>query len=232
MTSLRARWKTVEVSNRRLLVWGAADQCRVNYPILKALGCSVEVLVDDTPDKKTPFREIPLLTGHNDLDAYIARSRNSSLGFVLAIGNPYGHVRVRLQRELIAKGFTPVSFADSTALICQSVIYGYGLQVMPMAIIHTDARIGEQCIVNTRALVEHDCILEDGVEIGPGAVLCGRVAVGRNTWIGANATVGPRIRIGANTIIGAGAVVMSDIPNNVVAFGVPAKVIRENLIYE
>ena len=126
------------------------------------------------------------------------------------------------------KGLLPVSFADPTALICKSAIFGHGLQVMPLAIVHNDVKIGDQCIINTRALVEHDCVLHSGVEIGPGAVLCGRVTIGQNTWIGANATVKPRVTIGSNSIIGAGAVVVSDIPSDVVAVGVPAAVIRKN----
>jgi UDP-perosamine 4-acetyltransferase len=103
---------------------------------------------------------------------------------------------------------------------------------MPAAILHSDVEIGDQCIINTRALVEHDCVLEDGVEIGPGAVLCGRVHIGKNSWIGANATIKQRLIIGENSIIGAGSVVVTDIPSNVVAVGVPAKVISENQKHE
>ena len=98
---------------------------------------------------------------------------------------------------------------------------------MAMAVVHNEAEIGMQCILNTRALIEHDCRLMEGVEIAPGAVLCGRVTVGRNTWIGANATIAPRIRIGSNSIVGAGAVVIADVPDNVVMAGVPARLIRE-----
>ena len=94
---------------------------------------------------------------------------------------------------------------------------------MPGAIVHNEAVIGRQCILNTRSLVEHDCVLEEGVEIGPGATLAGRVHVGANTWIGTGASVRPRIRIGRNSIVGAGAVVVSDIPDDVIAVGVPAK---------
>jgi UDP-3-O-[3-hydroxymyristoyl] glucosamine N-acyltransferase len=76
------------------------------------------------------------------------------------------------------KGLIPVSFADPTALVCKKVVFGEGLQVMLAAIVHNDVKIGDQCIIDTRALVEHDCVLQDGVEIGPGAVLCGRARVG------------------------------------------------------
>jgi sugar O-acyltransferase (sialic acid O-acetyltransferase NeuD family) len=226
------RWQKVIVARERLVIWGASDQCRVDYPILRQLGCQIEALIDDTPDKRSPFEEVPIYLGEQGLDAFLQASKIGSLGFVVAIGNPYGHVRMKLHHLLKGKGLSPVSFADPTALICKTAVYGEGLQVMPAAIVHNDVKIGDQCIINTRALVEHDCVLKDGVEIGPGAVLCGRVHVGKNTWIGANATVRPRVVIGDNSIIGAGAVVVTDIPSNVVAVGVPAKVIRENMKHE
>lgn len=53
------------------------------------------------------------------------------------------------------------------------------------------------------------------------------VRIGNNVWIGANATILPGVTIGDNTVIGAGAVVSRDIPANVVAMGVPCKVVRE-----
>ena len=46
-------------------------------------------------------------------------------------------------------------------------------------------------------------------------------------WIGGNAVVNPGVSIGDNTIIGSGSVVTKDIPSNVVAAGVPCKVIRQ-----
>jgi sugar O-acyltransferase (sialic acid O-acetyltransferase NeuD family) len=226
--SVDERWSKVNVGHLSLVMWGASDQCRVNYPILKKLGCRIEALIDDTPGKRSPFVGVPIYTGEEGLNLFLKISRAENFGFVVAIGNPFGNVRVKLHSLLKGKGLTPVSFSDPTALICKSAVHGEGIQVMPAAIVHSYVRIGTQCILNTRALVEHDCVLGDGVEIGPGAVICGRVYVGDNTWIGANATVRPSVTIGKNTIIGAGAVVVEDIPDNVVAVGVPARIIREN----
>jgi sugar O-acyltransferase (sialic acid O-acetyltransferase NeuD family) len=226
------RWKKVITKRKRLILWGASDQCRVNYVILKQLGCQIDALIDDTPNKRSPFEGVPIYFGEDGFKSFIKSSKSLELGFVVAIGNPFGSVRTKLHYLMKRNGLTAISFADSTALICKSAIYGEGLQVMPQAIVHNDVEIGIQCIINTGAIVEHDCVLNDGVEIGPGAVLCGRVHVGRNSWIGANATVRPRVVIGENSIIGAGAVVVTDIPSNVVAVGVPAKVMRENIKHE
>jgi sugar O-acyltransferase (sialic acid O-acetyltransferase NeuD family) len=210
-------------------MWGAADQARVNAHIIDALGCELVALIDDTPGLISPFTDLPLFRGWNAFEPWLETQAVDDIGFVVAIGNPYGHVRRSLHDRLIGAGLTSVSIVDPSALICASAQVGDGLQMMPHAIVHNSAFVERQCIVNTRALVEHDCILNEGVEIGPGAVLCGRVHVGANTWVAAGATVRPRIRIGANVIIGAGAVVVSDIPDNVVAAGVPARPVPDSL---
>lgn len=53
------------------------------------------------------------------------------------------------------------------------------------------------------------------------------VTIGNHVWIGSNVVINPGITIGENTVIGAGSVVTKDIPPNVVAAGVPCRVIRE-----
>lgn len=52
------------------------------------------------------------------------------------------------------------------------------------------------------------------------------IRIGNNVWIGAGAVIVPGVSIGADSVIGAGAVVTSDIPEGVVAVGVPCRVIR------
>ena len=58
-----------------------------------------------------------------------------------------------------------------------------------MAIVNAAAHIGKLCIINTKALVEHDCVVGDFTHVAVGAVLCGQVNVGRSVLVGANATV-------------------------------------------
>ena len=53
------------------------------------------------------------------------------------------------------------------------------------------------------------------------------ITVGKNVWIGSGAQIMPGVHIGDNSVIGAGSVVTGDIPANVVAHGVPCRVIRE-----
>ena len=82
---------------------------------------------------------------------------------------------------------------------------------------------------------KYGVILEDLVQIGSHCSLysistidnqSGKVHLKENCKIGSHSTIMPNVTIGKNSIIGAHRLVLEDIPDNVVAFGVPAKVIR------
>lgn len=53
------------------------------------------------------------------------------------------------------------------------------------------------------------------------------ITIGDHVWVGANSVILPGVTIGENTVIGAGSVVTKDIPANVIAMGVPCRVVRE-----
>ncbi|AXU27691.1 TPA: sugar O-acetyltransferase [Clostridioides difficile] len=54
------------------------------------------------------------------------------------------------------------------------------------------------------------------------------VTIGDNVWIGGGAIIMPGVTIGDNVVIGAGSVVTKDIPSNMIAYGNPCRIIREN----
>ena len=56
---------------------------------------------------------------------------------------------------------------------------------------------------------------------------CKKIKICDNVWLGSNVVVLPGVTIGENSVIGAGAVVSRDIPANVVAMGVPCRIVRE-----
>jgi UDP-perosamine 4-acetyltransferase len=94
---------------------------------------------------------------------------------------------------------------------------------MAGAVINAHAKIGELGIINTRASIDHDCEIGDGVHIAPGVTMAGNVTVGDGSLIGVGASIVPGIIIGSDSIIGAGAVVVRDVPSNTTVVGCPAK---------
>ena len=87
--------------------------------------------------------------------------------------------------------------------------------------IEDNVSVGMEClfITNTHELGSPD--------FRAGAVHAKPIKVGHGAWLGARITVLPGVTIGAGAVIAAGAVVTKDIPPNVLAGGIPAKVIRE-----
>ena len=81
-----------------------------------------------------------------------------------------------------------------------------------------DALIGHNVVIAT---INHDFNPEKRRGMYPKPV-----TVGKNVWIGSNSTICPGVTIGDNAVIGAGSVVTKDVPENMVAVGVPAKVIK------
>ena len=113
-----------------------------------------------------------------------------------------------------------------SATVMETAHVGNGTVILAAAVINSAAIIGEHVLINTGAIVEHDAVLEDFCSLAPGVSTGGRVQIGRGSFISSGVTLAPRVRIGEGTVVGAGAVVVADLPSHVLAYGVPARVIR------
>jgi len=80
-------------------------------------------------------------------------------------------------------------------------------------------------------VIHQDAVLGDDVMIGPHVVIGGNFkpgvpVIGNNVWIAAGAKILGAIQVGSNVVIGANAVVLRDVPDNVVVAGIPARIVR------
>jgi acetyltransferase-like isoleucine patch superfamily enzyme len=98
--------------------------------------------------------------------------------------------------------------------------------VLARAVVGPEARIARLALVNTGAIVEHDCDIGEGAHIAPGAVLAGGVRIGAGAMVGAGAVIRPGVAVGEGAIIGAGAAVLADVPPGATVAGVPAQPLR------
>lgn len=79
----------------------------------------------------------------------------------------------------------------------------------------------------TGAHVEHDCIVHDFASISAGSIMGGKVEIGKYSAITLGVTIADRLKIGENSVVGSGALVLSDVPDNVLVYGSPARVVRQ-----
>ncbi|MGB4813107.1 MAG: serine acetyltransferase [Methylophilaceae bacterium] len=85
-------------------------------------------------------------------------------------------------------------------------------------------------VISGYAKLGDNCRIRNGVVIGLKNVEeLGAPEIGNNVDIGAGAKVLGKIKIGSNVLIGANAVVITDVPDNAIAVGVPAKIKLRNL---
>ena len=113
-----------------------------------------------------------------------------------------------------------------TAYVGFNVSIGEGTQLMAGCTIQPGAIIGDNVLINTHAVVDHDCQIQDHVHLAPGVVCCGNVTIGKGTHVGTGACIVQGVIIGERCLIAAGAVVTQHIQNNSKVAGVPAKLME------
>ncbi|MFC4768239.1 acetyltransferase [Effusibacillus consociatus] len=147
-----------------------------------------------------------------------------SLGLVNGLGSLRVPVaRKRLFDQFKDRGYSFASVIHPSAVIARDVVLSEGIQIMAGAVIQPGSSIGKNTIINTKASVDHDCVIGEHAHLAPGVTLSGGVHVGDGVHIGTGATVIQGVRIGNNSIIGAGALVLKEVPEGVTVVGVPAK---------
>lgn len=121
------------------------------------------------------------------------------------------------------------------AIIRDKVIIGENAVIMMGAVINIGAEIGEGTMVDMNAVVGARGKLGKNVHLGAGAVVAGVLeppssdpcTIEDNVLIGANAVILEGVKIGKGSVVAAGSIVTTDVPENVVVAGAPAKIIKE-----
>lgn len=215
---------TTQHAGRKLVIWGAAGPALIVAEIVR-LRAEYEIagyLDNLSPERKnTAFGGARVLGGDEELDALLAAGVGH---MIFAFQN--NKARLCLAEMARGKGFELVSAVHPTASVASDAVIGAGTVVRAQSALGPKTRVGENCIIGYGAMISHTCTIEDGVHISSGVNLAGGTRIGRASWIGLGATVIDPCHVGCNSMVGAGALVTRSIPDNVVAYGVPAKVVR------
>lgn len=205
-----------------MLLWGSQRQAHNIYRMLSAHGFSVDFIFD--PFNKAPIAD--LKASFSSDPSELSKMIKEASHFVTCIGDDHGLARAEISKALQSKDLKPLQCLDESVHLERTASLGAGLQAMPRSVVSYGTKIGDWCLLNTSATIDHDCVIGEGVHIMGSAAISGNVQIGDYAVIGTNATVLPHLRIGANAYVGAGAVVLTDVAKDSVVVGNPAKELR------
>ena len=208
---------------RRIFVYGASGHGKVVADILLSKhDTEFAGFVDDREELQgTTVMEFPVAGNGEWL-----RHEASGARVAVALGIGENHARQLLAARCKQWDIEIRTLVHPAATVSRSARLGPGTVVMAGAIINPDANVGAGVIVNTGAIVEHDVEVGDYAHVAPNAAMGGASRLGAFSHLGLGAVVLQCISIGSHTIVGAGAVVVRDLPDCIVAIGIPARIHR------
>lgn len=209
------------MTQRPVIMLGAGGHAKVLLDLLLSLRISIVGVTSLERPADAAFDAVPWL-GQDDA------LRNHAPTDVLLV-NAIGSVGDTTHRRQLFEGWRAAGYEFLALRHPISVVsdldthLGMGTQLLAGVFINAGARIGDNVIVNTRAVVEHDCDIGAHCHIATGAVLCGGVTLGAGVHVGAGSTIIQGISVGHGALIASGAVVTQNVEPLTLVAGVPAR---------
>ena len=202
--------------NAQIVIYGAGGHAKAVMEMAKALGAfQIAGIVDDNPALTgTTVLGIPVLGTRDSLPQLFEqgiRLAANGVGGIINIG-----IRIKLFELMAAHGFAFPSLCHPRATVEASAQVSDGVQVFANAYVGSSVILHEKCMINTGAIVSHDCEIGSYTHIAPGAMLAGMVQVGEKALVGMGVTTAIGIKIGSGARIGNGAVLLADVPERAI----------------
>ena len=206
---------------------GAGGHALVVLDAIRSAGKASPICALDAAKTGSTVGGVPVEGGDEMLAALKARGVTH---FVMGIGGlGTSEVRPRLWRAALQCGLLPLPVIHASAIVSSSASIGAGAQILAQAVVNAGAKIGDGTIVNTAAVVEHDCSVGSFCHLAPMSCLGGGVRMGDNSHVGIGAVVREYRTLGRGTLVGCGGALVSDLPDNCRAMGVPAKITKNEI---
>jgi sugar O-acyltransferase (sialic acid O-acetyltransferase NeuD family) len=120
--------------------------------------------------------------------------------------------RIRLFMWLKQIGYQFPAIVSPHAYVSRHATLGEGTIIMHGAVVNAAASIGDNCIINSHSLIEHDVVVSDHCHVSTLAVVNGGVHIGLGTFVGSGSSVRQNLVIGERSLIGMGQRVLVDCP--------------------
>jgi sugar O-acyltransferase (sialic acid O-acetyltransferase NeuD family) len=148
-------------------------------------------------------------------------------GIIIAIGDNSVRAHVAAKVIDICPDLPLVSAVHPSASVGKETTLGAGTVIMGGAVVNPCCQVGQLCIVNTKASLDHDSVMEDFSSLAPGVTTGGHCRIASYSAVGIGAVLRHGITIGEHSVVGGGSLVLKDVDPYSVAYGTPAKKTRD-----
>jgi len=154
----------------------------------------------------------------------LSQMDTSELGVLIALADY--RTKSAIISKLSALNLSWINAIHPTSAVMRSAKVGKGCIFQAGTVLDTMSKTGNHVLVWAGATVGYGCVLENSSVLAAGVHLAGNNVVGRGAFVGVGVSVCPNVRIGAGSVVGAGAAVTQDIPDGVLAVGIPSRVVK------
>jgi len=216
---------------QNVVIFGASGHGSVVLDCIEKEGkYKVIGFIDSFEKKGTLVNGYSVLGSEYDLPFLI--ERHQLFGGLIAIGDNWTRNLVVERVQKLAPAFNYISAIHPNAEIGKDVQIGQGSVVMPGVTINANAIIGNHCILNTNSSLDHDGYMSNYSSLAPNVCVGANFILGRASAVCLGANIIENITVSDHSVIGAGSLVVGNIPDHVLVYGAPAKVIRKRIASE
>lgn len=208
----------MKTKRSKLIIIGAGSLGVMTLDAALEMNCYEEILfIDDNKETNELIHGYRVIGGMEQLNEV-----NKETDYIIAIANNKIRKKIAEQYDL-----NYVNIIHPKAVLSRFIQLGIGNIILSHTTIDPNAQLSNHVIVNKNNSIGHDTILHNYSQVSPGSSFGGYVELGKGAFVGLGSAIIPNVKIEKWSVIGAGAVVTKDIPDNVTAVGVPAKIIKE-----
>jgi sugar O-acyltransferase (sialic acid O-acetyltransferase NeuD family) len=184
---------------KRLVIIGAGGHGRaVAEIVLATRQYQLAGFLDDASPRLGRLWDLPVFGPTSAIE----ECRTQADAVIVAIGN--NRVRENAHVSLRRAGFEIATVIHPRAIVSARAMVGCGCTIMMGALVGTEAELGEGVILNTGAVVDHHCRVEDFGHVGTNASMAGGSVLGRGAWMQAGSALGYGVRIPAGGVLDPG----------------------------